>query len=450
MKRYLDAIPSILFGAAFIMVFVLFGYVTRATGAWPDRIIAQGWAAGQDLSAHFQGYIGLEPTRHIHVEPRYADGVSISDTDRMEPGVTFLTGFFDNDHAMLLVDHEGNELHRWTVNLFETFPSLEHVQPAESRPRDNWQTHLHGAYPLPDGSVVFNFDLHGLVRVDACGAPTWTLDRMAHHAISRGDDGTFWVPSRVHHLDEVDRLPMMQPPFYEDQVLQVSEDGEVLKTISLPEVFYKNDMLGDLFANGVRIPTNADPDMLHTNDAQVLNADVASAFPMFETGDLAVSMRDLNLVMVIDPDTGKVKWKQTGPWLRQHDPDFLADGTISVFDNRSDGSLFGDVLGGSRIVKVNPETGQSTVVFKRGKDQDQRRFYTHIMGKHQFLPNGNLLVTETIAGRVMEVTPNGDVVWQYVNRYDDERTALITSALRYPQDHFEFLGTSCKTAGETS
>ena len=72
-------------------------------------------------------------------------------TERMEPGVTFLTGFFDNDHAMLLVDHEGNELHRWTVNLFETFPSLAHVQPAESRPRDNWQTHLHGAYPLSDG-----------------------------------------------------------------------------------------------------------------------------------------------------------------------------------------------------------------------------------------------------------------------------------------------------------
>jgi len=224
----------------------------------------------------------------------------------------------------------------------------------------------------------------------------------------------------------------------------------VLKTISLPEVFYKNDMLGALFANGVRIPANADPDMLHTNDAQVLRADVASAFPMFETGDLAVSMRDLNLVMVVDPDTETVKWKKTGPWLRQHDPDFLADGTISVFDNRSDGSLFGDVLGGSRIIKVDPKTDQWTVAFKRGKDQDKRRFYTHIMGKHQTLPNGNLLVTETIAGRVMEVAPDGDIVWQYVNRYDDQRTALITSALRYPPDHFEFLGTSCKTAGETS
>ncbi len=448
--RYLEAFPKVLFFVTCAMVLVGFGYVTRATGAWPDRVIAEGWSAGQDLSVHFRGYLGLEPTRHIHFEPRYADGVSIAQTGRMEPGVTFLTGFFDNTHAMLLVDHDGNELHRWTVNLFETFPSLDHVQPSESRPRDNWQTHLHGAYPMADGSVVFNFDLHGLVRIDACSVPVWTLDRMAHHSISRADDGTFWVPSRIHHLEPVDRLPLMLPPFYEDQILHVSEDGEVLKTISLPEVFYRNDMLGSLFANGIRNPVNADPDMLHTNDAQVLKSDVASAFPMFETGDLAVSMRDLNLVMVIDPDTEQVKWKQTGPWLRQHDPDFLADGTISVFDNRTDGTLFGQYLGGSRIIKVDPKTGDTSTAFKREKIGDDRRFYTPIMGKHQALPNGNLLVTESVAGRVMEVAPNGDIVWQYVNRYDDERTALITSALRYPQDHFNFLGTSCKTAGETS
>jgi hypothetical protein len=39
-----------------------------------------------------------------------------------------------------------------------------------------------------------------------------------------------------------------------------------------------------------------------------------------------------------------VKWSQTGPWLRQHDPDFLSDGRILVYDNRDDGAN-GQILG---------------------------------------------------------------------------------------------------------
>jgi len=52
-----------------------------------------------------------------------------------------------------------------------------------------------------------------------------------------------------------------------------------------------------------------------------------------------------------------VKWWRTGPFLRQHDPDFLPNGHILVFDNRLGGRdhRFGE----SRIVEIDPKNPES-------------------------------------------------------------------------------------------
>ena len=38
--------------------------------------------------------------------------------------------------------------------------------------------------------------------------------------------------------------------------------------------------------------------------------------------------------MVLDPKTGLIKWTARGPWFGQHDPGFLPNGRISIYDNR--------------------------------------------------------------------------------------------------------------------
>ena len=51
--------------------------------------------------------------------------------------------------------------------------------------------------------------------------------------------------------------------------------------------------------------------------------------------------------MVIDRQTLKAKWVLSGPFYQQHDPDFLPNGNIMLFDNRG-----GDpACGGSRILR---------------------------------------------------------------------------------------------------
>ena len=138
---------------------------------------------------------------------------------------------------------------------------------------------------------------------------------------------------------------------------------------------------------------------------------------------------------MLDGETDLVKWSVSGPFLAQHDPDFLDDGTISVFDNhRFDTNLNGRTLQ-SRIVVIDPATGGFSVVY--GDDPQTEPFYTGKMGKHERLANGNMLITEAEAGRAFEVTPEGRVVWEFINAWGEGKTAWIMGAQRYPVDYLE-------------
>jgi hypothetical protein len=78
---------------------------------------------------------------------------------------------------------------------------------------------------------------------------------------------------------------------------------------------------------------------------------------------------------------------------------------------------------------VNPTTGQ---VSERYVGRGDGRFFTSSRGKHQILPGGNIVITETLPGRVFEVDPSGRVVWSFVNRYDEQRVAQVQQGERVP------------------
>ena len=109
-----------------------------------------------------------------------------------------------------------------------------------------------------------------------------------------------------------------------------------------------------------------------------------------------------------------MKWIAHGPWRDQHDPDFQADGTISIFSNNTDRSR-------SQIITVDPRTGTSRDLFA-GTDLS---FDSFIMGKHEHLPNGNWMITSTIQGRVIEATPDGRIVREYNNILNEGYNALV-------------------------
>ena len=112
-------------------------------------------------------------------------------------------------------------------------------------------------------------------------------------------------------------------------------------------------------------------------------------------------MRNVYLDLVLDPETLEVRWHAADPFIHQHDPDFIGEGWTGLFDNNQDETERGSMLGGRRIVAMQPHTDSIEVLFQASGAEP---FYTPAMGKWQRLENGNLLLTESQAGRVVEVT----------------------------------------------
>ena len=397
---------------------------------FPYNLLQRTAAAGVDVLRYPKQYARLVPEKQLAPATRAGAGVVTYAAGKASPGVTFIDGFFGDSTGMKLVGMSGEVLNEWRVSFNEIWPEAPHLR---SKPAD-WDTQIHGAVLYPNGDVVFNFQYAGLVRIDHCSRPRWKLARQTHHSVFQDAAGHLWVPSRELREAPVEAYPHVPAPFEEEFILEVSPAGQVLREISVLDAIFRSKYEGVLFGSGAHdlvVTKPLDNDFTHLNDVEVLSPQMAAAFPMFAAGDVLISLRNLDALLVLDPATKRIKWSMTGPYLRQHDPDFLPSGRISVFDNRRAGKN-SESRGASRIVEVDPRTGSAVTTLG---DRLGPRFYTETMGDHRLLPNGNTLITESSAGHAFEVTPDGQVVWAFVNRWDKDHVALIGRATRYPENY---------------
>jgi hypothetical protein len=210
-------------------------------------------------------------------------------------------------------------------------------------------------------------------------------------------------------------------------------DGQIEKEMSILEIIYRSGYKGLLFVGG----TKNGGDVTHLNDVEVLTENKAHAFESFNGGDIMVSLRNINTVFVIDKDKEIIKWSITHPFIRQHDPDFTEDGYITVFDNNDDNTHDGSVCGGSRILRIEPSSKEVRIIYPEQKNVN---FYTKTSGKHQHLPNGNLLITESEAGHVFEITSSRETVWSFLgSRVDGQNIPEILDGIRYDEKFANFL-----------
>jgi hypothetical protein len=420
-----------------LLVFGL-GFAVDHYQVFPYSVIRAGMDSARRVLDERQTLARTRPEQLTRLARHTGNGVTRNEEGRVAPGLTLISSFFDGLNEIRLVRLDGSVVNRWPLHFFEIFPNLDHLQ-QDRIPKSDWNLSTHGAVVLPDGSLAFNFESLGTVKLDRCGAVQWTVARETNHSLEPSQDGGFWVPER-RWVRENSPFPLLKPPYAHDQIVKLSADGKVLSEISVLGLFFKNHMEALLFSNGMPGPALPSDNPLHLNDVEELGSEKAADFPQFSAHDLLVSLRNLNLVMVVDPTTEKIKWYHTGPWIAQHDPDFHAGGTITVFNNNNDGTSTGSILGGSQIVEIDPATGDATIRYGAIPEQ---RWYSQMMGKHQNLPNGNTLIAESEAGRIIEVTPDGDIVWEFVNRWDDQYVTEVWDADRYPESYFTVTDWTC-------
>lgn len=361
------------------------------------------------------------------------------DAAAMAPGATLVVGNTAEGFAAWLVDAQGRELHRWRARFSEVFGAqAPHLLYQAKDDVIAW----HGTHLFANGDLLFNFQDSnfpfggGLVKLDRDSKVVWKLARNTHHDVTVEPDGTIWAPSQHYRPEGLPGLRFVRPWYYEDTLLEIAPDGAVRREISvLGALQEQQGLLSITYALGTEIDES---DPIHLNSAEALPAAWAERFPGLAAGDLLVSLRNINMLVVLDRASGRAKRVFTGPFVRQHDADFLPNGHLMIYDNSG-----GDpACGGTRVIELDPAT--MAVVWQYGGCGDGG-LASQTRGMQTVLPNGNLLTVEPLAGRVLEVTRAAEpkLVWDYVNVLgtEDSRPLLgvVLHAERVPEAALGFL-----------
>jgi len=107
----------------------------------------------------------------------------------------------------------------------------------------------------------------------------------------------------------------------------------------------------------------------------------------------------------------------------------LENGNILIFDN-------GTYRGHSIIREIDPVARESVWEYA-----DPENFFSPFRAGNQRLSNGNTFICECDAGRLFEVTPEGEVVWDFFNPFVGEGPHHLGKrmhrAVRYSEEEVE-------------
>jgi hypothetical protein len=309
-----------------------------------------------------------------------SDWVSIYDPARAWAGYTLL--FYDR-RVPMLVDMNGRVVHSW--------PTVRAVGRARL---------------TPAGHLLYIGVDDSLVEVDWEGEPVRSFNTgdskyFPHHDLQ-------WAPG-----DETWGI-FRAPGKPTDNVLVVDDSGELIWTWE-SHLHLGDDLLGEAFKAN---------DLTHFNSVQSIpdNPRARAGDTRFDPGNLLVSSRHLSTVYLVDRPSGEVTWRYSKGLDWQHEAVLLGDdvpgaGNVMLFNNR-----YHSADRQSEVLEIDPSTDE---VVWRYTDE---RFFSDTAGVAQKLPNGNVVITSSRGGRIFEVVPTGEIVWQWTPPFNPMRSQ------RYPAD----------------
>lgn len=431
-----DVIPVIFFCFSLVALGFTYGALSQRLKLFPYELINDAIAAKNSIAWKLSGRL---PWYYIRSDQ--SEKIVSTKPDAMAPGLTMITGLTaGKDWSVKIIDAKGALIHDWHIDWFKIWPNARHL-PDKHRPKEKPGKPIHGIVLMNNGDLVFNFERLGLVRLDICGRVLWRLPYRTHHSVHVDESGNIWVGGHIERTQRIAKYPNYVPPFDEFFVLQVSPKGRILREISVFDLLLNNGLKGLLYLSATKnFETPVTRDTLHPNDVETFPSSLAPG--IFAPGDVMISLRNINAIIVFDPKSKAIKYQNIGQFLRQHDPDFIDGTTISVFDNNN---LSPDSKGHySRIVMLSAVDDSVEVKFT---GTDHQPFFTDIMGKHQWLPNGNILITDARSGRVFEVDERDIIIWEYFNIVEPHVIGLVGDGERlapqFDRAFFEEKGRAC-------
>lgn len=409
----------------------------------------------------------------------YPTGTTIYDPERAWNGYTV---FGDANYSKaIIIDMNGNVVKEFTEIPWSAAP-----------PR-----------LLPGGYLVGGVDSRrphqetsALVQIDWNGNEVWRFQNT--EKVTAGESKQVWA-ARQHHDWQREGSPVgyyapseepkvtggktmllahssvtnpkiMNKLLEDDYIVEVSWSGKVLWQWHLNEHFdefgFTEEARKAIRESGEKSKRGY-VDWFHMNSASYVgpNKWYDQGDQRFNPDNILISSRQASLIAIISHDDGSVVW-QVGPDYRdspalqklgqiigQHHPHIIPKGlpgagNLMVFDNGGS-SGYGfinptapDGVGGlrrhySRVLEFNPVTLEKVWEYTMGREN--YRFFSRHISMAQRLPNGNTFITEGAPGRLFEVNKDGDIVWEYVSPYFNNRTPRGNSVYRAYRVPYEWI-----------
>jgi hypothetical protein len=304
----------------------------------------------------------------------------------------------------LLIDMEGATIHQW------------------SYPHGNW----HHSELLPSGELLVTIRDRMLLKLDRESRVVWSEEGRFHHDLWVRDNGDIYAIKRVARSapdihSTVETL---------DEHLSIfTGEGERKAEISLLNIVMDSPY-AFLFpsVSDKNFDSEMELDILHANHIEVFDGKLEDMSPLFQRGNILVTIRNINLVVIIDGSTMEIiwAWGPTNLTLPHHST-LLENGHMLIFNNGVEKS---------EVLELDPLINQ--VVWRYAPEEG---FFTETRGSNQRLKNGNTLITESDTGYVLEVTPDKRVVWKFANPDVDEDgiRMAIWRMQRFRPDELPFL-----------
>ncbi len=380
----------------------------------------------------------------------YPTGVTLYDPSRAYNSFISFSGPDGNTH---LIDMNGHEVHRWP------HPGLPGnvINPALIAGKRGHV--LLQLSDLPEGPSNPGgiFSNRTIGELDWDGKVVWEWGEQApggaarqNHDWARLENGNTLLLSTVSRA-----VPGLGPIEIGDQAIyEVSPEGKLVwKWIAGDHLNEFGFPAAGLAYLRERIRRNGREiwGFLEINDMQVLGpnrwSDVGDQ--RFAPENIMIDSRKGNFVIIIEKRTGKVVWRlgpvfpgsEYSPDQRiqnrtlprpvdqlsgQHNAHLIPKGlpgagNLLLFDDQGGAGYPPAALGiyaGSRILEIDPV--RKEIVWQyTGEDSGRPvwSFFSSFVSSAQRLPNGNTLIDEGMDGRFFQITPTGEIVWEYVAPY---------------------------------
>ena len=417
----------------------------------------------------------------------YPTGVTRYDAEKCFNGYTLITNA--EATGAVLIDMRGNVVRHWKD--LQGFPHklLPGGYVMGSRGVRNgdfgYQDQIDLIQVDWDGKIVWEFNKKEYIE-DEGEKPQW-MARQHHDFQREGNPVGYYVPGMECKTDSgntlilchqnVDKPRISCHNLLDDVFIEVDWEGNIVWE------WHASDHFNEFgFSDVAKLALYKNPNMhecgggmgdwIHTNCMSELgpNKWYDAGDERFNPKNIIFDSREANFLAIISKETGKVVWRigpdmnedkaerRIGQIIGPHHTHMIPQGlpgagNILVFDNggwsgygapnnmSKDGTKVNNI-DRSRVLEIDPTTKKVVWEFK-GSDMEgyggpgihDYRFYSPLTSAAQRLPNGNTFITEGVGGRYIEVTPDKEVVWEFVNPFGEKLTYINYRGYRYPYSY---------------